>query len=299
MTMSVETGVSTHRSGVSPIQLRLMEARADIDCSAPSHIAFQHSALCQLGLPRRDTSKATFERRCGAASIFIQAGALWSGSTWEPQRLPYGGRARLVLIHICSRAIVTRSQTVEVGATLREFLTRLSIDPCGIEYRRVWAQIKALAACTIRIGFGDGLAAPATTLDARPFAAWEDIGSRWPGIITLTKDFYIGLLDHGVPLNPRALAALRHSALALDVYTWAAHRLHRLDRPLRLGWPVLQGQFGGEYRSARDFRREFLRALAQVRDAYPAAQIQQPPRGGLLLLPSPPPITRREVSACG
>lgn len=35
---------------------------------------------------------------------------------------------------------------------------------------------------------------------------------------------------HTVPLDERALAGLAHSAMALDIYTWLAQRLHRVPR---------------------------------------------------------------------
>jgi len=90
--------------------------------------------------------------------------------------------------------------------------------------------VEALAACRLTLGmFAEG---QAITVDAKPikrFAAWLDQdGSQptlWPGSLELTQDFYNTLLDHAVPLDYRALSALKHSALALDVYTWLAHRL--------------------------------------------------------------------------
>ena len=106
-----------------------------------------------------------------------------------------------------------------------------------------------------------------------------------------------------MPLDQRAVAALAHSAMALDIYTWLAQRLHRvpLGKPQFVSWGAL-GQFGQGFGRMVDFRRKFLEALRQVKAAYPAAQIGeeignragQPE--GLSLCNSPAPIHKRMVT---
>ena len=73
------------------------------------------------------------------------------------------------------------------------------------------------------------------------------------------------------PLDYRALSALKHSALALDVYTWLAHRLCRIARPERSHAEPgenLRDQFGQEYTNSKDFKREFRNVLRQVPGSF-------------------------------
>ena len=42
------------------------------------------------------------------------------------------------------------------------------------------------------------------------------------------------------------LKALKRSSLGIDFYLWLTYRTFTLKRPLRLSWPRLYGQFGGE-----------------------------------------------------
>ena len=104
------------------------------------------------------------------------------------------------------------------------------------------------------LGFGT------ETIDAKPierFKAWTDAdGERdrhSPGVIELTPKFFASLTEFAVPLDARALAALKHSALVLDVYTWLAHRLLRVKRVTgeRVTWKNLRDQFGQEYADRR------------------------------------------------
>lgn len=103
--------------------------------------------------------------------------------------------------------------------------------------------------------------------------------------------------ENAVPLDPRALEGLQHSALALDIYTWLAHRLHRVRRPgEKLTWANLRLQFGQEYTDDKNFKKAFLIALRQVAAVYPDARLEQV-RTGLRLIASPPPVPRQTIIA--
>ncbi len=160
----------------------------------------------------------------------------------------------------------------------------------------------ALAACRLSIGMT--AAGRAVTVDAKPikrFEAWlHDDGEQrtlWPGFLELSAEFFETLQHHAVPLDYRALAALKHSALALDVYTWMAHRLCRVTnaKGTMLSWQNLRDQFGQEYSNPKDFKKEFRAVLRQVWLVYPTAKIEEV-IGGIRLKPSPPPISRTIVA---
>jgi hypothetical protein len=93
-----------------------------------------------------------------------------------------------------------------------------------------------LAACRITLASGGDDDGYARTTDVKPFndfIAWtanKSNGTRsfWPGAIKLTQEFYYTLTEHPVPLERKDLAALKHSALALDIYTFLAERLWRI-----------------------------------------------------------------------
>jgi hypothetical protein len=119
----------------------------------------------------------------------------------------------------------------------------------------------------------------------------------WPGSLELSPDFYETLTLHAVPLDYRAISALKHSALALDIYTWLAHRLCRIEKAggIKISWENLRDQCGQEYHTAKDFKREFKDVLTQVCTVYPDARIEGE-IGGLILRPSPPPISKTMIA---
>ena len=113
----------------------------------------------------------------------------------------------------------------------------------------------------------------------------------WPAEMLLSESFYDSLLHHAVPLDKRAVSALRESSLALDVYAWLTHRLCRLKTKTQLPWTCVREQFGHEYRDPKNLKKEFLLALRQAVAVYPNAKVEQV-RCGLLLHPSKPPVPR-------
>lgn len=292
-----QPGSLTHR--------RLLDARDRITSQQPDRTDFLHTVMCQVGMPRRLTEARTFERQCGNVSVLLEAGKLWNGKEWVQQPLPYGTTPRLVMVHLSSEAIRTRTRKVEIGDNTKQFLSALGMQPTGGErggYTVFRRQMEALAACRLTIGMKTE--GKVVTVDAKPirkFEAWlQHDGSQqtlWPGNLELSQEFYETLTRHAVPLDYRALSALKHSALALDIYTWLAHRLCRIDRPegVKLSWENLRDQFGQEYHSAKNFKHEFRDVLKQVCTVYPDAKIDGTP-GGLILKSSPPPIHRTMIA---
>jgi hypothetical protein len=214
---------------------------------------------------------------------------------------------------VSSEAIRTRQRVVEIGESIREFLLALGMPTSGGErggYTMLRRQMEALAACRLTLGMHrEGRV---VTVDAKPikrFEAWLQPSieghdgtqrSLWPGVLELSEDFYATLQDHAVPLDYRALSALKHSSLALDIYTWLAHRLCRVKpaNGTRLSWENLREQFGQEYRCSRDFKKQFRHALRQVCAVYPDARVAEV-IGGLTLYPSHPPVRRTSVTFGG
>lgn len=262
---------------------------------------FLHSVLCQVALPRNPTKDLTFVRTSGKVSIALQAGLLFDGMKMVQQPLPSGTRPRLILLHICSEAVRSQSADIAIGDSVRAFLRELQIDAGGENMRQFRSQMKALAACNMVLGCPseDG----PMTISAKPverFAAWttDDDGqyTAWTGRLVLGRQFFETLIEHAVPLEREAIARLKNNALALDCYSWLAHRLCRVRAAggVRLSWGNLQEQFGTEYASTKDFKKRFLEALKKAVAVYPAAHVDQV-RGGLILKPSQPPIARRGV----
>ena len=117
----------------------------------------------------------------------------------------------------------------------------------------------------------------------------------WKSTVTLGNTFFNEIIDRPVPIDMRALKALKRSPLALDIYCWLTYRLSYLRKPTEIPWPALQMQFGADYGRERDFKAAFLEHLRAVHVLYPEANIEEGERG-LLLKPSKPHVAQLPLS---
>lgn len=269
-----------------------------------SDFAFMHSIMCQVGLPRSNVEGATFERRCGNASLLLTAGKLWNGKEWVQQPLPYGSMPRLILAYMNTYAVQNNTPEIPVGNSKSDFLKLLGKKATGGKTGTLAMfdkQVQALAACNMSLGFN--LNGRAHTFDGKPvkhFEAWiKQQGEQldlWPASITFSTDYFDTLKSHAVPQDIRAIMSLAKSALALDIYFMLAERLHRIDgRPTFLHWANLCEQYGQEYigkNASKDFKTAYLTALKAALLAYPKAKVKVV-AGGIMLIKSPPPIPYR------
>lgn len=279
---------------------KLIEASTLIATEPPSgeDMAFTHAVLCQVGLPRSKVEGEKFMRQSGSTWVNVQAGYLDEGNGPVLQPIPYGAMPRLALAWVSTYAKRNNTREIPIGDSASEFLRLLGQPTTGGErgsYRTLRTQMHALAACRLQLGYKgrtyNGL--PVERFDA--WQAHKDTQQKalWPGVMLLSEGYFSELIANGVPLDNRALHALKGSALALDVYAWLAHRLYRIEgRPVILHWKSLREQFAQEYQGKdadKDFKKKFLPALQAAQAVYPKAKVKQV-TGGVMLLPSPPPI---------
>ena len=116
----------------------------------------------------------------------------------------------------------------------------------------------------------------------------------WPSTVQLSLDYFNSLQNHAIPLDERALSALGHSSMALDIYAWLAQRLHRIpqERPQFITWAAIKDQFGQGYKRMSKFKEVFRVAMRQVLVQYQAARIEEDGKG-LTLRNSSPPVPKK------
>lgn len=258
-------------------------------------IGYYARLLAQVSLPYRPVPDLEWVRRNGSYSLRIVAGS--------DTGLPNGSLPRILLCHLSTQAVLTRSPQIEVGNCRTDFLRLLGLPVTGGprgSYQRVNRAMLALANSAIRYRYEEVDARGRTIaggihrfdpLEGYDFwFSWKsgdgDQPVLWNSTVSLTAEFFQDLLEHAFPVRMEALRALQGSPLAIDIYVWLTYRMYYLRKPLTLPWKMLEAQFGGTYAATRNFRRDFIRRLAAVRVVYPELRVDPLP-GGLRLLPSP------------
>ena len=119
----------------------------------------------------------------------------------------------------------------------------------------------------------------------------------WGSWIELGEKFFKAITAAPVPVDIRAIKALKRSPLALDLYAWLSHesyRAHKSGQGRFISWSMIMEQLGTEYTDPKNFGTKAKAALRKVLVVYPALSLGDL-RAGVRIDPeSFPAITPRE-----
>jgi hypothetical protein len=263
---------------------RAIEAAAAYMGEEQSEIAFLFSGWAHAALPhRRIPDDALWRIETEHVTLLVEPGRrpLPGGeNAWVG--VPYGSRARLIMLYLQSEALRTGSRDVELGRSLSDWLGRLSIPLGGKSYRDVKEQASRIS----RTGLINQ-----NILDTAMFLDGScDQESLFVETAKLSESFFEQLKKHPVPIEESAISPINNNSMALDVYCWLAYRLHVLHKPKTVSWQALRIQFSPNVKHLFHFRAHFKDNLALALAVYPAARVEES-ENGLTLFPSPPPVT--------
>lgn len=291
------------RALVPPRRRQLIDIAADILANDHQGLGITYSGFALTALPHNKLADdQSWERQASRIRLLIEPGSLPSiDGSYRRYGVPYGSRARLIMIYLQTEAVKNNSRHVELGRSMRQWIGRMGLSIGGKTYIDLKDQALRIAACHLTFswstmnGHGVGFAkASIVEAGAFAFSMLSDLkqGSLWEDSVTLSEQFFTELKTHSVPLADAAIRKLANNSVALDVYVWLAYRLHALADSTLITWPSLYHQFGFGYRRLRDFRRKFIEVLDLALAVYPDARIDFHDEG-ILLHPSQPPIPHR------
>jgi hypothetical protein len=275
--------------------------------------SFLHSALCAMSLPVRRPADETAPiiRQDGQYTLVITPRPVLQRIGGQQQMsilgVPYGSLPRLVLIHIMTEAVRTRSRHVVLGSSFTDWMRRMgfrsiSYGPRG-SATLIRQQLDRLLACEWMIRWdnqnekGDQEFAVKEVKLTNEYAGTNGRNGGFSREILLTEGFFEHLKEHAVPLDENAVRQLRDSATSLDLYTWLSYRLPRIskNRPTLLSWSQLAVHFGNNGNNIRKFRQTIRDAWErQVSAVYPEAKAEFDTTA-IRLYASPAPLQRRPL----
>jgi hypothetical protein len=247
--------------------------------------AFAHPVMCLTTLPHRGRPlREVWIRTNGPATLTIQPTSDRHGNYFC---VPYGSKARLILLFLQTEAVKSGCRQIELGQSMRAWLSRMGVAIGGKNLAEVRAQAKRIERSLITFSFEE----------SSDIVSWQDTivrGSFQSGsnseimAVELSDTFFKAIKDRPVPVSEAAIRALGEQSLAIDLYLWLAYRLHVLERPISLSWTALHSQFGGGVNLIKHWKPKFLRSFASALAAYPTAKAELS-NHGVRLFPSPSP----------
>ena len=280
---------------------RMVEAAAQYMADEENSIGFLFSGWAQTALPhRRIADDAVWRVETERATLLVEPGRKLihgvSGTTWVG--VPYGSRARLIMLYLQTEALRTGHREVELGRSLNAWLIRLGIPVGGKSFKDVREQAERISRCRLSFHLqqeGRSGLVNQNILDTAMFVADEKAqGSLFIDTARLSETFFEQLRKHPVPIEESAIRAINNNSMALDVYCWLAYRLHVLDKPRPITWKALHAQFGTGFARLDHFRPKFIENLSLASAVYPDAAFEIDVMG-VTLKPSKPPVAPRAV----
>jgi hypothetical protein len=302
------------------IDRRVVDVAANFMTDEESGTAFLFSGWAQAALPhKRLPDDAPWQLRTERVTLLVEPGrrTTLSGPPISVG-VPYGSRARLIMLYLQSEALKTNNRSVELGRSLRDWLGKMGIPPGGKSIHSIREQAERITRCRISFHlhaagkegliqqhivdtamFGD-----TSGYEREDSAGPRDEDSAGVGrggsgfleTVRLSETFFEQLKRHPVPVDDAAIRAINRHSMALDIYCWLAYRLHVLSGERDVSWKALHAQFGGGVSRLDHFRTVFTENLNLALAVYPDAKVEVEARG-LTLQPSRPPIAPRMRSA--
>ena len=289
---------------LSDIDRDVVEAASAYMTDEDNGIGFLYSGWCQAALPHRRLPDDKGWQVDGDRYCLIVEPGMRRGPLGQPVYVgvPFGSRARLILLYLQSEALRTSSREVVLGKSLREWLERMRIPVGGKNLGIVREQTERISRCRLTFEIRQGNRVGLTNqniMDSAIFlepADEEQQGSLFVSTARLSEAFYEGLRRHPVPIEEAAIGAISNNSMAIDIYVWLAYRLHSLSKPTHLSWRATKTQFGAGFAAMNNFRRVFLPNLKLALAVYPDGNVDVDEDGkGLVLHPSPPPVTPKQL----
>lgn len=289
-----------------PEQRSLVDIAAAVLEEERQDLGITYSGFALTALPhRRLPDDQPWERKGHRIRLLIEPGRLpVRGGGFKLYGVPYGSRARMILLYLQTRALQTDSREVELGRSMHEWLDRMGLSVGGQTYRDIREQASRIAACNLTFAWEDahsiGFEKDSIVKGGIHFSSSPDSQQAmlWEDRVLLSEAFFRELKAHPVPIWEPALRHIQNNSSSIDIYIWLAYRLHSLSRPTPITWPAVFEQFGAGYSRLRDFRKRFVEALQLALAVYPDARVEVDEQG-LVLHPSPPPIPERKVHQIG
>lgn len=275
---------------------RLLDAATEIQMDpepTEQDKAFLTRHLVQVTLPHSSPGNVPiWKRKNGNLTLSIRPG--WNHRKDQPVGYPFGSIPRLLLFWITTEALRTKSRKIELGASLAKFIRDVGLNSSTgggsrSDGNRLKNQMERLFRATIslEVNTKDSSASGKRWLDMQVAPEGElwwnfknpDQATLFNSWIELGEKFYEAIILSPVPLDKRALKALKRSPLALDLYAWATYKTYSLNYHKKaeqfIPWHTFMAQLGAGYNDHRNFKKKAKIAFKKVRAVYPGLEMEE------------------------
>lgn len=298
-------------TALSRTKLRLYEAAVQVqDAPFATKVTFTPRELVQATLPHKNPGDIpVWQRRNGNYALVIQPGY----DAFENKIIgyPYGSIPRLLIFWLTTQVLQTGERRIEIGDSLADFMRQLGLNPKTgggkrSDAARLKEQMTRLFSAKISFQYKNQATGPGSLsrldMQVAPKANiwWTQEDPAQPTLfnnwIELGEEFFNAITERPIPVDLRALQAIKNSPLALDLYAWltlTTFQAARKGKARSVSWKLLMQQMGSHYSDVKDFKKAIKKTLPKIQLVYPNLKLESI-NGGIRVLPSLPAVLPKE-----
>ena len=259
-------------------------------------IGFLYSGWCQAALPHARLANDKGWQIDGERVRLIVEPGMRGGAHGEPEPVgvPYGSRARLILLRLQSEALRTQSRDVELGRNLNDWLIKMGIpsEAAASRTSRIRPSASAVAVSHSRSGTAIESVWRTRTSWNRPF--FSRAPTHYKAHCSLSMHACRKLSSYRC--KSTLCRSRRPPSARLLTTRWRSTYMRGLptgctscQNPSRSHGSALKQQFGISFSRIDNFKTTFCSNLRLALAVYRDAKVDDE-AGGLILYPSRPPV---------
>ncbi len=145
------------REMVGTKQRLLVDIAAEVMADERQNIGVSYTGFCLTSLPhKRLPDDQAWQKHGHRLTLLVEPGRLRTGrGEMKLYGVPYGARARMILLYLQTQAVRTNSPQVGLGRSMRDWMERMGLAVGGETARSLREQSARISACSLKF-FWDG-----------------------------------------------------------------------------------------------------------------------------------------------
>ena len=140
------------REMVPERQRFLVDIAAEVLADERQNIGISYTGFCLTSLPhKRLPDEQAWEKHGHRVTLLVEPGRLKTAKgEMRLYGVPYGARARMILLYLQTQAVRTGSPQVALGRSMRNWMERMGLAVGGETARSLREQSARISACTLK-----------------------------------------------------------------------------------------------------------------------------------------------------
>src|SRR5690348_1201136 len=139
------------REMVDPKRRLLVDIAAEVLADERQRIGISYTGFCLTSLPhKRLPDDQTWEKKGHRVTLWVEPGRMKVRGKAVTYGVPYGARARVILLYLQTHAVRTGSREVALGRSMRDWMERMGLAVGGETAKSLREQAARISACTLK-----------------------------------------------------------------------------------------------------------------------------------------------------